>query len=165
MLERFSWYVALLAAVGFGVLQGSLFIQKVRSGVALAEPGYINFGNVLIAAVAVWIAIRGLKRAARDARTGVTREATFGRVSETSFLEDVRSMPDTYRRAFRQRPKQLTVLMGILAALPIGLWTLATGRGPSRFGLTDWMLVGFAELPIVVAIGLMIRGLWNSRPP
>lgn len=165
MIDRLSWYAVLLAAVGFGALKSVLFIQKARFGIALTGPGYFDLANILVAALAAWIAVRGLRRDAGGGQTGVSHAAASDEWPARSFVEDMRQMPETYRKAFRQHPILLTLLMAILAALPIGLLIFATGRDPARFELADWLLLGIAELPMVVAVGLVIRGAFKSPAP
>ena len=165
VIDRLTWYLVLLAAVGFGALKCVVFIREFRFGATLTGHDYVDLANVLIAAVAAAIAVRGLRRDARSKLLGTSPASTSDRLSTPTTLEEVRRLPEMYRKALVCHPILTILLVFVLVALPIGLWILATGRSPARFGLADWMRVGLMELPTVVALVLVVAGYSKSEAP
>jgi hypothetical protein len=162
MYRRLLYFVLLIAvAAGFWI-RGEIYVHHVLSGLAGTAAGLLELAYLITMVSFASIILRNLLRRGDNRREVPVTVKSIER-GGTSLSAGVVRLQATAKRAFVHQPvlacALLFVAVAALAGVPIGLLALATPGGFTAFGPVEWLVLGLAELPVVLFVFLVVSGL------
>jgi len=156
MRNRLTSYFVIVAVIIFTAAQGYAIVKHVRVKNGLITPDYIRAISVFIAFLGVFVVLRSL---APNKRPPVTKKFPLPLRPPRSFGDAVRQVSEFSVR----RPAMTPILLLSFMIVPVALLAFEKPHGWNDFGVHDWILIGIAEVPLVLLAIFSLIVSWTSR--
>lgn len=168
MLRRAPHYFVIVAAIVCIWVKGTTYVHALRLDTAERAGELLDLAKLVLICAAACLAIYVLvrDRLSKGVEGGAEGQKDFGMAS---FAGRLRGLQALSRSAFARRPVLASIFSSamviLLASLPIGLLALGRAGGVRAFGVSDWILLGAAEVPLVCVVSVVLIGLKSNSEP